>query len=258
MDLPRITIVMPSFNQARFIEKSIRSVVDQDYPNLDFIICDGGSTDGSVDVIRAYERHLSHWVSEPDGGQTPALIKGFARSSGEIQGWLCSDDLLEPRSLHEVAAFFMADRQARVVYGDSCWIDEFDRPIRPKKEHGFSRFIWLYHENHIPQPSTFWRRSLYEEVGGLDPSFDLAMDADLWIRFADVTPLHHLPRPWSRMRFHPGQKNRRLRARSDEEDQRIRLRYLGPRPAWQLRLMKLVARGARIGRKAARGGYAHR
>lgn len=257
MDLPRISIVMPSFNQARFIERSIRSVLDQDYPNLDFIICDGGSSDGSVDVIRSHERRLSFWVSEPDGGQTPALIKGFARSTGEIQAWLCSDDLLEPGALHEVAAFFRNRPEARVVYGDSYWIDESDRPIRPKKEHDFSRFIWLHHENHIPQPSTFWRRSLYEEVGGLDPRFNLAMDADLWIRFADVTPLHHVPRIWSRMRSYPEQKNQRLRARSDEEDRLIRSRYLDAQPGWYRRLMKLAARGARIGRKAVGGAYRH-
>jgi glycosyltransferase involved in cell wall biosynthesis len=251
MDMPRITIVMPSFNQARFIERSIRSVVDQSYPNLDFVICDGGSTDGSVDIIRTYERHLSYWVSEPDGGQTPALIKGFQRSTGDIQAWLCSDDLLEPHTLHEVAQFFSTRRDAKVVYGDAYWIDEMDRPIRPKREHSFSQFIWLYHENYLPQPSTFWRRSVYEEVGGLDPSFNLAMDADLWIRFAQVTEIHHVRRLWSRMRTYPEQKNRSLRDASNEEGRRIHRRYLGDKPQWYLGMMKAAARGARIGRKVA-------
>lgn len=255
MEWPRITVVTPSFNQARFIERTIRSVLDQNYPNLEFIIVDGGSTDGSVELIRSFEGRLAHWVSEPDDGQTDALIKGFARATGEIQCWLCSDDLLEPASLAEVAGFFVENPDAEAVYGNSYWIDEHDRGLRPKKEHSFSRFIWLYQGNYLPQPSTFWRRGLYERVGGLDPAFHLAMDADLWIRFASETRIHFRPRPWSRMRHYPEQKNRRLRSVSDEEGRTINARYLGGMPAWQLHAGRVTARGLRIVRKAVSGCY---
>lgn len=252
---PRISVVMPSFNQAAFIEKSIRSIVDQNYPNLEFIIMDGGSTDGTLDIIERYRDRLSWLTSERDGGQTDALIKGFRRSTGDIQCWLCSDDLFEPYTFREVASVFARSPATEALYGDSWWIGPDDMPIRPKKEHGFSRFIWLYDHNYLPQPSTFWRRRLYERVGGLDPAFQLAMDADLWIRFAAVTEIRHVPRVWSRMRNYPEQKNRRLRQRSDREDAAIRQRLGHKPPAWRLGCNRLLARGLRIGWKGVTGCY---
>ena len=119
MKPPKISIVTCSFNQAHFLEEAITSVLGQDYPNLEYIIIDGGSTDGSVDIIRKYSDQLYYWVSEPDRGQTHGLIKGFARATGEIQGWLCSDDLLEVGSLREVGQFFIEHPDGRVVYGDT-------------------------------------------------------------------------------------------------------------------------------------------
>lgn len=255
MTLPKISIVTPSFNQARYIESTILSVLEQDYPAVEYIIMDGGSTDGSVDIIRRYEDKLAYWVSQKDGGQTPALIEGFKRSTGDILCWLCSDDLMVGRSLWEVAEYFSTNSAAQAVYGDSIWIDAAGRIIRPKKEHKFNRFIWLYSHNNIPQPSMYWRRSLYEQVGGLDPEFDLAMDADLWIRFADVTEIHHVPRIWSHMRSYPSQKNQRLRAVSNQEDQIIRNRYLGPQPSWLRAGARVFAQSARVGLKLAHGCY---
>jgi glycosyltransferase involved in cell wall biosynthesis len=252
---PRITVVTPSFNHGRFIERTIRSVVDQQYPNLDYIVMDGGSTDDTVEILHRYEDQLTHWESKPDGGQTDALIKGFALSTGEIQCWLCSDDLLEPGTLTEVARFFEENPAADVVYGDSYWIDDEDRPLRPKKEHGFNRFVWLYHYNFVPQPSTFWRRHLYERIGGLDRTYDLAMDADLWIRFAAETKVHHVRRPWSRMRQYAGQKNQRLREVSDREDRAIRSRYVGSVPTWEFRARHAAARALRVALKASHGSY---
>jgi glycosyltransferase involved in cell wall biosynthesis len=244
MNLPKISVVTPSFNQARFIEATIRSVLEQGYPNLEYIVMDGGSTDGSVDIIRRYADKLAYWVSEPDGGQTPALIKGFERSHGEILCWLCSDDLLVGKSLWEVAAFFSANPAAEAVYGDALWIDEHGTVKRPKKEHDFSRFVLLCYHNYIPQPSMFWRRSLYERVGGLDPAFDLAMDADLWIRFSDVTEIRHVKKLWSCMRDHAEQKTQRLRER-----------YFGQKPDWVWAGGRMFAKGARVGLKLTQGCY---
>ena len=255
MNEPRISVVTPSFNQARFLERTLRSVFDQGYPNLQYIVVDGGSTDGSVDLIRKYEHRLHYWVSEPDAGQTDALVKGFERADGDIFCWLNSDDLFEPHTLGEVAEFFQSHLDARAVYGDAIWIDVDDNPMHAKREHPFNRFIWLNDYNYIPQPSTFWRRDLYEQVGGLDRRFNLAMDADLWIRFADVTRLHHVPRIWSRMRFYPEQKNQRLRGESNREDQVIRSRYMPPRSPWVTMQRKATAKGLRVGWKLLRGCY---
>lgn len=255
MTLPTISVVTPSFNQARFLERTLKSVLDQRYPQLEYIVVDGGSTDGSTDIIRRYGTQLAYWVSEADGGQTDALIKGFAKATGDILCWLNSDDLFEPWTLREVADFFVENSHVRAVYGDAVWIDEADRPIRPKKEHAYSRFIWMHDHNYIPQPSTFWSSTLYRQVGGLDRQYNLAMDADLWIRFAEVTRLEHVRRVWSRMRFHPAQKMQRLRALAGEEDYRIRRRYVGDQPAYTRRAKKAVAKGWRVTRKLVTGCY---
>jgi len=255
MKWSRITIVTPSYNQARFLEATLRSVHDQGYPNLEHIVIDGGSTDGSVEILRRFEGKLAYWVSEPDRGQTDALIKGFSRATGEILAWLNSDDLYEPHTLWEVADFFSRHPEVHFVYGDAMWIDINGMVLKPKKEIPFNRFIWLYDHNYIPQPSSFWRREIYEAVGGLDPRFDLAMDADLWIRFAEKTKLVHVRRVWSRMRLYPEQKNQRLRAISDQEDEIIRSRYLSQESLWLRRAKRLLAKGLRVSWKLVRGCY---
>lgn len=252
---PRISIVTPSFNQAGYIGETMESVLGQGYPNLEYIVVDGGSTDGSADVIARYSDRLAYWTSEPDDGQTDALAKGFRRATGGIMGWLCSDDLLEPGSLFEVAETFARNPAWQVVYGDGLWIDAAGGPLRPQKEIPFNRFVFLYDYNYLPQPSTFWRRGLYERVGGLDPSFDLAMDADLWARFAEHTEPRHVARPWSRMRRYPEQKNSRMRDLSDVEDARIRARYLPDEPAWLRRPKRTLAKGLRVSMRLARGAY---
>lgn len=254
-ELPKISVVTPSFNQAQYLEETIKSVLDQQYPNLEYIIIDGGSDDGSIEIIQKYSEHLAYWVSEPDEGQTDALIKGFERASGEIMAWLCSDDLYEPYTLREVTETFGRNPHWQVVYGDSLWIDTDGRYIRPKKEIGFNRFIWLYEGNYIPQPSTFWRRGIYEQVGGLDRQWDLAMDADLWIRFAEFTGLYHVPRVWSRMRDYPEQKNVRLRDKSNAEGTLIENRYLPDESLRRRRLKWVAAKSLRVALKLARGAY---
>jgi glycosyltransferase involved in cell wall biosynthesis len=252
---PKISVVTPSLNQGQYIEATIESVLGQGYPNLEYIIIDGGSTDGTVGIIDRYSEHLANWVSEPDEGQTDALIKGFRQASGDILCWLCSDDLFEPGALREAAEIFAEHPDWQVIYGDSLWIDADSRPIRPKKEIPFIRFIWMYDHNYLPQPSTFWRRGIYEQVGGLDVRMELTMDADLWARFAERTTLYHVPRTWSRMRYYPEQKNRRLRAISDKEDVLIRSRYLPDEPPWLRRLKSFSAKSLRVALKLARGAY---
>jgi glycosyltransferase involved in cell wall biosynthesis len=253
--MPRISIVTCSYQQARYLEQALRSVLEQDYPWLEYLVLDGGSSDGSLDIIRRYSGQLAWWVSEPDGGQTRALMKGFARASGEILGWLCSDDLLLPGALRTVGRFFSLNPEVQAAYGDALWIDAEGRCLRPKKEMEFSRFVLRYDHNYVPQPSMFWRRSLYEAVGGLDPRFDLAMDADLWERFSARAPIAHIPGYLSCMRHYEAQKTRARRGEALREDRMIRVRGGGPHAQQGAAALRLAARCLRIAGKLRAGGY---
>lgn len=255
----RISLVTCSYQHGPYIESTIRSVLAQEYANLEYIIIDGGSNDATPAILDRYRQRCSAVVTEPDRGQTDALIKGFARCSGEIMGWLCSDDLLLPGALQAVNAYFAAHPEVMAVYGDALWIDAQGRLVRPKREMGFSRFVFLYDHNYIPQPSMFWRRSLYESVGGLDDRFDLAMDSDLWERFSHTASIDHLRRFLSCMRFYPEQKTRSRRAEGSLEDAAIRSRGSVPhRARWRYAAARGLARVMRISRKAACGGYGAR
>lgn len=252
--LPKISIVTCSYQQGRYLDATMRSVLEQRYVDIEYIVIDGGSTDNSVEVIRRHADKLHYWVSEPDKGQTDALIKGFNHATGEIQGWLCSDDLLLPGALELVSKFFAENPDIDAVYGDSIWIDSAGRYLRPKKETGFNRFTFLFDHNYISQPSMFWRRSLYEKVGGLDTRFNLAMDADLWERFSRHTHIVHIPAYLSCMRYYPEQKTRALRPRGEIEDNEIRQRAQMSSPTLYPVLHKL-ARMQRIFLKLLAGGY---
>ncbi|MHB0965795.1 MAG: glycosyltransferase family 2 protein [Bellilinea sp.] len=204
--LPRITVVTPSYNQAAFIEETIHSVLDQDYPNLEYIIVDGGSTDGSVDIIRRYADRLAWWVSEKDRGQTDAINKGFARATGEILAWLNSDDTYQPGALREAATALAEHPQAGLLYGDANYIDEKSRVIGrfPAAQTDYGRLRRGY--VHVPQQSAFFRADLWRKVGPLDPTFFFAMDYDLWVRLARQAPVVYIPRLWANFRLHSNAK----------------------------------------------------
>lgn len=254
---PSISIVTCSYQQARYLNATMLSVLEQKLEQppvaFEYIVIDGGSTDGSADIIRQYESKLHYSVSEPDHGQTEALIKGFAQASGDIQGWLCSDDLLLPGALETVSRFFAQHPEVEAAYGDSLWIDDAGRYLRPKKEMDFRRFAFLFDHNYISQPSMFWRRKLYEKVGGLDPRFNLAMDADLWERFSRQTQIAHIPAYLSCMRYYAKQKTRAMRPSSMEEFDEIRRRSAWQKPLWPT--LQRLARIQRILCKLAAGGY---
>jgi glycosyltransferase involved in cell wall biosynthesis len=223
--LPKISVVVPSFNQAKYLELTLRSIVEQGYPNLELIVIDGGSTDGSQEIIRKYESYIAFWCSEPDGGQTQGIIKGFSHASGEILCFLNSDDLFEPGCLHEAGQYFTDHPDADAVYGDALWIDGDGNAMRPQKEMPFNRFIFLHTYNYIPGMSMFWRRAVYDLAGGLNPAFQMAFDADLWMRISDHGKIKHVRRQWSRMRFYAEQKTHRLSDLTIREDMLVRSRY---------------------------------
>ncbi|MBI3737485.1 MAG: glycosyltransferase [Chloroflexi bacterium] len=205
-DYPLVSIVTPSFNQARYLEAAIQSVLSQDYPRLEYIIVDGGSTDGSVDIIKKYQSRLAWWVSEPDKGQTDALNKGFARAKGDILAWLNSDDTYEPGVVAAAVKFFQNHPEVGMVYGDANYINEAGRVIGkfPAAQTDLRRLRQGY--VHIPQQASFFRGNLWREVGPLDPSFYFAMDYDLWVRLAARSQLKYVPQTWANFRLHTAGK----------------------------------------------------
>lgn len=201
-----VSVITPSYNQAPYLEATIRSVLEQDYDAVEYIIIDGGSTDGSVDIIRRYADRLAYWVSEKDRGQTDALNKGFARARGDVLAWLNSDDTYEPGAIREAVDYLKAHPEAGMVYGDANFIDEHGQVIGrfPSAQTDYRRLRAGY--VHVAQQSSFFRANLWRKVGPLDPSFYFAMDYDLWVRLAAEAPLHYIPRLWANFRLHSNAK----------------------------------------------------
>jgi glycosyltransferase involved in cell wall biosynthesis len=200
---PLVTVVTPSFNQAPFLERTIKSVLDQDYPNLEYIIIDGGSADGSLDIIQKYADKISSWVSEPDLGQTDAINKGFDRANGKILAWLNSDDTYNPGAVREAVKFLQEYPEVGLVYSDADFIDAQDNVIGtfPAAQTDRTRLLQGY--VHIPQQAVFFRADLWKKVRPLDSTFFFAMDYDLWVRLSALASLVYYPHKiWANFRLH--------------------------------------------------------
>jgi glycosyltransferase involved in cell wall biosynthesis len=204
---PRISVVTPSFNQGRFIDRTIRSVIDQGYPELEYVVQDGGSTDETTDVLERYADRLARVVSAPDGGQADAINRGFADTTGEIMAYLNSDDLLLPGSLAYVASYFSQHPEVDAVYGHRVVVDRFDRDIGMWVVPRHRDWV-LTISDVVPQETLFWRRRVWERAGGrVDSELDFAIDYDLLLRFvATEARIVRLPRFLGAFRTHPVQK----------------------------------------------------
>ena len=225
-NLPKISVVTPSFDQVRFLEDTIRSVLDQGYENLEYIIIDGGSTDGSIEVIRKYSDRLAYWTSEKDFGQSNAINKGLARSTGDILCWLNSDDKLLPGTLTFVAELFSNNSYLECFYGDTVCIDQANRILLKRHEISFDFNTLLHAMNYVPQSSTFWRRSVYEKIGGLDESLHYTMDHEYWLRMArNRVTIEYVPRFLSQYRWHESSKGNINSSKINEERAIIRRKY---------------------------------
>lgn len=210
-EYPKISIVTPSYNQGRFLEETIQSVLNQNYPNLEYIIIDGGSSDNSVEIIKKYENNLAYWVSEKDRGQTHAINKGLKRATGHIIAYLNSDDVYLPRCLEKVANFFNNNSEIDIVYGDCHIINEVGESVKKKKEIHFDYLMGCFigFGLIIIQPSTFMRRGVVEKVGYFTEDFHFAMDSDYWFRCAQKgIRFRHMPHFLSGFRWHDDSKTK--------------------------------------------------
>jgi glycosyltransferase involved in cell wall biosynthesis len=234
---PGISIVVPCFNHAAYLERTLASIISQNYPTVEVIVVDGGSTDGSVDIIKKYEKHLAYWVSERDDGPAEAINKGFARATGEILAWLNSDDTYAAGALWAVARFFQQRPRTEMAIGNALYIDANDQP--KVMDHGYQKTALYYgsaqppervpaywsYVHSIPQPSTFFRRTLLTRAGELNVKYKYIFDFELFFRFVALIAPAKIERTLSFYRIHADAKT------SDWNKFRIEL-YWFSRPLW--------------------------
>ena len=238
---PLVSIITPSFNQARYLEATIQSVLSQDYPRIEYILIDGASTDGSTEIIRKYKDRFAFWVSEKDNGQAEAINKGLSRAKGEIVAWLNSDDYYLPNTISEVANVFEEDADIVMIYGDILAVDEHGQTTNVLKYKQLSLENLLCFQI-IGQPSVFFRRAALEKAGLLDTSYHFLLDHHLWLRIAQQGKILHVPQIWSAARYHAEAKNRAKAAEFGREAFRI-LDWVKSQPG-------LMEAGSRVERRA--------
>ena len=215
-----VSIITPSFNQARYLEQTIQSVLEQDYPSIEYIVVDGASTDGSVDVIEKYANKLAWWVSEKDSGQADAINKGFLRATGEIVAWLNSDDYYLPGAISAAVKAFEENPDVLLVYGNMLAVDERGNSFNALHYKQLTLQDLLCFQI-IGQPAVFFRREVLSKAGMLDPTFHFLLDHHLWIRIAQHGRILHVDQTWAAARYHAEAKNRAKAAEFGREAFRV-------------------------------------
>ncbi len=237
-----VSVVTPSFNQSTYLEQTIRSVIEQDYRELEYIIVDGGSTDSSLDIIKKYSNRLAWWTSEKDSGQAEAINKGFAHARGEIIAWLNSDDYYLIGAVNAAVNAFETHPNAVMVYGDMLAVDENGRTINVLKYRPLSLEDLLCFQI-VGQPAVFMRRSAFEKTSGLDTNLHFMLDHQLWIKLAAQGEIVHVGQTWAAARYHSQAKNRAQAAEFGRDAFRI-LDWASREPSL-VSIMNKVARPAR-------------
>lgn len=242
----KISIITPSYNQSVFLERTIQSVITQNYVHFEYIIFDGKSSDSSVDIIKKYEKHLAYWTSEPDKGQSDAINKGFQKAKGDLLCWVNADDILLPNALKKVAEVFKAYPDVNIITGNVVYIDEEDyiqRCIRVPKQR------WFFYKHSVgffTAPALFFKRELYEKVGGLDITLHYSMDIDLWHKFRLAgARVFHINEYLGGFRVHSSSKTgpRMLKIKryfEHPETTLIRLRYIPNVSKSTIRLFRMM------------------
>ena len=203
---PLVSIVTPSLNQSRFIRETIDSILLQDYPNIEYWVIDGGSDDGTVNILESYGDQI-FWVSETDSGQSQAVNKGWKFSHGEILGWVNADDLLQPLAIRHAVEVLLANPSLSAVYGNTDYISDDGRLIESYPVRAFDYDALVSEtENYIPQPSVFMRRDVLEKVGFLNENLHYVMDFDLWLRLGLITTMEYIPKDMAALRLHAAAK----------------------------------------------------
>lgn len=215
-----VSIVTPSFNQSAYLEQTLLSVLEQDYAGIEYLVIDGGSTDGSPDIIKKYASRLAYWVSEKDSGQADAINKGMARAKGEIVAWLNSDDYYLSGAVAAAMKVFDENPDVALVYADMLAVDERGQTFNTLRYRQLTLEDLLSFQI-IGQPAVFMRRAAFEKAGGLDPSFHFLLDHHLWIRIAAQGRILHVPQTWAAARYHAKAKNRAQAAAFGREAFRI-------------------------------------
>jgi glycosyltransferase involved in cell wall biosynthesis len=204
---PCVSIVTPSYNQARFLEQTINSILDQDYSRIEYIVIDGGSTDGSLGIIQKYSEKISYWISEPDHGQSHAINKGWRRATGSILAWMNADDWYSPGAVSKAVEYLLRCKGTGLVYGDCEWVDSRGIFLRRQNPPPFDYADFVIGMNdYIPSGSTFIKRAVYENIGGLDETMHYTMDHDYWLRAGLVAQIDYLPEVLSSFRVYPEAK----------------------------------------------------
>jgi FkbM family methyltransferase len=222
-NFPKISIITPNYNGVTFLEETIVSIVSQNYPNLEYIIIDGGSTDGSIEIIKKYEKYLSYWISEPDNGMYEAIQKGFDKSTGEIMSWLNSDDMYHKKSLFTIAEIFTDFSEVQWLTGYNTNYDEEGRTLFLRESYTHSKYdMFLTPDRHIQQESTFWRRTLWETAGSkIDTSLRYAGDFELWLRFFRGENLYRVDALIGGFRIRRGQLTHLFMDKYNEECKKV-------------------------------------
>jgi glycosyltransferase involved in cell wall biosynthesis len=226
--LPLVSVVTPSFNQVRYLETTLRSVLEQDYPRIEYIVIDGGSTDGSLEVLQRYKARLARCVSEADAGQAAGINKGLRLATGEIVAWLNSDDVYLPGAIRQAVEALEREPHLGMVYADGIMVDS-EQVLLDRHRYRTLSLVDLLSFEVILQPTVFLRRSTLERAGYLDDAYQLILDHQLWVRMAAVAPIRHVDATWALERTHPEAKTIARASGFVDEAERM-LRWAGATP----------------------------
>lgn len=247
--LPKVSVVMPAFNQVNFIERTLLSILNQNYPHLELIVIDGGSTDGTVEVLERYREHIAYFYSGPDKGQSDALNHGFSKATGEIFAWMNSDDLYLPGAIYSAVAAFESSPSASVVFGDWWSVDSDDAILDVNHAFDFNMGHFLYEGFHLNSQAMFWRREAHQRFGEFDVNLHSTMDYDLILRLGLVEGegrFLRMPYPLACFRRHPNQKTKGMSQPVIDEHRVIAFKNgLARKYTISGRVMRLVYRARR-------------